>query len=124
MRTILMILAWMPISESFLVDKSRHAVIQAKSMQFSTSPPSHAPATLLRMATTGEEKAAQLVSGADLEVMLADLDSPLVVDAYATWYDCRRFGTIIGACLSQYEIANEYFVPHYCNRILGVVHVC
>jgi hypothetical protein len=56
--------------------------------------------------------------------MLADLDSPLVVDACATWYDCRRFGTIIGACLSQYEIANEYLVHHCCNRILGVVHVC
>jgi hypothetical protein len=39
----------------------------------------------LRMATTGEEKAAQLISGADLEVMLADLETPLVVDAYATW---------------------------------------
>jgi hypothetical protein len=41
----------------------------------------------LHMATTGEEKAAQLISGADLEVMLADLETPLVVDAYATWYD-------------------------------------
>jgi hypothetical protein len=90
MRTMVMILAWMPVAmpvaESFLVDKSRHAVRQAKPMQFSTLPPSHAPAILLRTATTGEENTAQLVSGADLEVMLADLDSPLVVDAYATWY--------------------------------------
>lgn len=38
------------------------------------------------MAATGEEKAAPLISGADLEVLLADLDTPLVIDAYATWY--------------------------------------
>jgi hypothetical protein len=42
--------------------------------------------TIVRMATTGEEKAAPLISGADLEVLLADLDTPLVLDAYATWY--------------------------------------
>ena len=41
---------------------------------------------IVQMATTGEEKAAPLISGADLEVMLADLDTPLVIDAYATWY--------------------------------------
>jgi hypothetical protein len=33
-----------------------------------------------------EEKAARLVSGAELEVMLTEWDTPLVVDAYATWY--------------------------------------
>jgi hypothetical protein len=38
------------------------------------------------MAATGEEKAAPLITGADLEVLLADLDTPLVIDAYATWY--------------------------------------
>ena len=32
-----------------------------------------------------EVKAAPLVSGAELEVMLTDWDEPLVVDAYATW---------------------------------------
>ena len=43
------------------------------------------PSALL-MAATGEEKAAPLITGADLEVLLADLDTPLVIDAYATWY--------------------------------------
>jgi hypothetical protein len=38
-----------------------------------------------------EKKVAALVSGEELEKMLADLDQPLVVDAYATWYvDVKR----------------------------------
>ena len=49
------------------------------------------PSSVLHMAATGEDKAAQLISGADLEVMLADLQTPLVVDAYATWYDLELF---------------------------------
>jgi hypothetical protein len=32
-----------------------------------------------------EEKAAPLVSGENLEMMLQEWDQPLVVDAYATW---------------------------------------
>lgn len=38
------------------------------------------------MAEDDEPKAAPLVSGAELEVMLTEWDTPLVVDAYATWY--------------------------------------
>lgn len=34
----------------------------------------------------GEVKAAPQVSGEELEVMLQDWDTPLVIDAYATWY--------------------------------------
>jgi hypothetical protein len=33
-----------------------------------------------------EEKAASLVSGEELEMMLQELDQPLVIDAYATWW--------------------------------------
>lgn len=33
-----------------------------------------------------DAKEAQLVSGEQLEVMLTEWDSPLVLDAYATWY--------------------------------------
>jgi hypothetical protein len=40
------------------------------------------PASKLSMA---EEKAAPLVSGENLEMMLQEWDQPLVVDAYATW---------------------------------------
>ena len=32
-----------------------------------------------------EQKAAPLVSGEELELMLTDWEQPLVVDAYATW---------------------------------------
>lgn len=32
-----------------------------------------------------EEKAVKDVTGAELEVMLTEWDTPLVVDAYATW---------------------------------------
>lgn len=39
----------------------------------------------LFMGTDEETKAAPLVSGEDLEMMLTEWDQPLVVDAYATW---------------------------------------
>jgi len=32
-----------------------------------------------------DEKAAKLVTGEELEMMLQEWDTPLVVDAYATW---------------------------------------
>ena len=42
----------------------------------------------LKMAEEAEAKEAKVVSGEELEVMLTEWDSPLVVDAYATWYAC------------------------------------
>jgi len=39
----------------------------------------------LSLSTSTEEKAAQEVNGEDLELMLTEWDTPLVVDAYATW---------------------------------------
>lgn len=47
------------------------------------------PAVLPRTAThlyATEEKMVKLVSGEELEIMLQDLEQPLVVDAYATWW--------------------------------------
>jgi len=38
------------------------------------------------MASTDEDKVAKSVTGEELELMLQDLDLPLVVDAYATWW--------------------------------------
>ena len=38
------------------------------------------------LAAEDTEKAAPAVTGADLEMMLQEWDTPLVVDAYATWY--------------------------------------
>jgi hypothetical protein len=40
----------------------------------------------LRMAAEDTENFAPVVSGEELELALADMDQPLVVDAYATWY--------------------------------------
>ena len=42
-------------------------------------------ASKLFMGEEDENKAAPLVSGEDLEVMLTEWDQPLVIDAYATW---------------------------------------
>ena len=60
------------------------------------------PQSSLFMAATGEEKAAPLISGADLEVLLADLDTPLVIDAYATW------------CVSCLDGMACYFIFMHC----------
>jgi hypothetical protein len=40
----------------------------------------------LRMVAEDTENFAPVVSGEELELALADMDQPLVVDAYATWY--------------------------------------
>lgn len=44
----------------------------------------HCTSTALFM--TDDVKAAPMVSGEELEMMLTEWDLPLVVDAYATWY--------------------------------------
>lgn len=41
--------------------------------------------TLLMAGDETTEKAAPMVTGAELEAMLQEWDTPLVVDAYATW---------------------------------------
>jgi thiol-disulfide isomerase/thioredoxin len=52
--------------------------------QFTSS--SSSKATMLHMAgDDAEVKAAPLVTGEELEMMLTEWDTPLVVDAYATW---------------------------------------
>lgn len=68
--------AFIPIGT--VVDQSKYV---ARLLQ-----PNQRQQSIVQMAATGEEKAAPLISGADLEVLLADLDTPLVIDAYATWY--------------------------------------
>ncbi|KAL3943755.1 MAG: hypothetical protein SGBAC_002178 [Bacillariaceae sp.] len=58
-------------------------IILACSNAFAPSIGGSKVVTQLQMAD-GEDAAAPLVSGADLEVMLTEWDEPLVVDAYAT----------------------------------------
>ena len=43
------------------------------------------PSFTLKMAEETAGKAAPLVTGEELEMMLQEWDQPLVVDAYATW---------------------------------------
>jgi hypothetical protein len=51
---------------------------------------------------TDEVKAAQIVTGGELELMLTEWDLPLVVDAYATWYVALLYlvsrGRVVGVC--------------------------
>ncbi len=47
-----------------------------------TASPNPRPLTARKMA---EDKMAKQVTGAELEKMLQEWDTPLVVDAYATW---------------------------------------
>lgn len=50
-----------------------------------TAAPTRTRSTALFMAEDGEVKAAPQVSGEQLELMLQEWDTPLVIDAYATW---------------------------------------
>lgn len=46
----------------------------------------HAIITLSASTDEETEKAAPVISGEELEMMMQDWETPLVVDAYATWY--------------------------------------
>jgi hypothetical protein len=52
----------------------------------------------------GVDKAAPIVTGEELEKLLTEWDTPLVVDAYATWSVCfiRSFGCIYANWLLLY----------------------
>ena len=73
-----------PTMGRLAVDRSHHNRYQLRQLHQQKQQPKCS--LIIQMAATGEDKAAPLISGADLEVMLADLDTPLVIDAYATWY--------------------------------------
>lgn len=61
-------------------------VAQAESFVLVPSSPSRPFGRLSSgLAAEDTEKAAPAVTGADLEMMLQEWDTPLVVDAYATW---------------------------------------
>jgi hypothetical protein len=59
-----------------LLVSSTHAFTAPRSVQRSVS----------LYAAEGEEKAVAMVSGEDLELLLQNMEQPLVVDAYATWW--------------------------------------
>ena len=68
-----------------LIAIASSAAFTAMPTTASRSVVSSSSSSMLFMAE-GEVKAAPQVSGEELEVMLQDWDTPLVVDAYATWY--------------------------------------
>lgn len=60
-------------------------IVISSSAAFTAMPTKTVRSTNLYMAD-GEVKAAPSVSGEELEVMFQDWDTPMVIDAYATWY--------------------------------------
>ena len=81
-------------------------VAQAESF---LAPTSGASRPFGRLWAEDTEKAAPAVTGADLEMMLQEWDTPLVVDAYATWCvsDCSACGTLL-----FYKRVDERIVEH------------
>ena len=50
-----------------------------------------------------DDKAAPLVSGEELEMMLQEWDQPLVLDAYATWVSLHVSFILVDAVGSQWK---------------------
>jgi hypothetical protein len=73
-------LCFMTAAEAFVHCKQNSRTLGLRSVAFSRSE------GVLWMGEGTEEKAAPLVTGEQLEIMLQEWDTPLVVDAYATWY--------------------------------------
>jgi hypothetical protein len=63
--------------------------LSAAQVQAFVSNPSAAPfvgsRTRLFAGEAAADKAAPMVTGAELEIMLTEWEEPLVIDAYATW---------------------------------------
>jgi hypothetical protein len=70
---ILHLLLLCSFAESFVVQPLNTAREQSRS------------SSLTRRFLAGDDKAARLVSGEELEMMLQEWETPLCVDAYATW---------------------------------------
>ena len=79
----------MSIQLNFLLAISIIAALQASSVAFvvrpSAAPIRPSTSTPLFATEADKDKAGLLVSGEELELMLQELDKPLVIDAYATW---------------------------------------
>jgi thioredoxin len=72
-------LCFMTAAEAFVHCKQNSRTLGLRSVAFFRSE------GVLWMGEGTEEKAAPLVTGEQLEIMLQEWDTPLVVDAYATW---------------------------------------
>mmetsp|Transcript_20739 Transcript_20739/g.27280 ORF Transcript_20739/g.27280 Transcript_20739/m.27280 type:complete len:184 (-) Transcript_20739:387-938(-) len=72
------------LSEAFIPHAPSNGIL--RSNRHSTfAAPTNQRNNHVSLQSTAEEKAAISVSGEELELMLTEWDTPLVVDAYATW---------------------------------------
>ena len=69
--------AWLPSSAAFVMRPAERGATLMRPLSGSTSTQLFAE----------EGKSAPLVSGEELEMLLTEMEQPLVIDAYATWYD-------------------------------------
>lgn len=84
----------------------------------SSSSSSKSPLSVL---AATEEKAARLVSGEDLEVMLTEWDTPLVVDAYATWYVALFLYMLAGFDCGHLLVWGLLDLPGFFTSFYGVL---
>lgn len=71
-KTLLLFLSAFWMVDAFVVSPSRHHP--------------HKALFAVEEDKVEEEKAVSMVTGEELELLLADMDQPLVLDAYATWW--------------------------------------
>jgi len=69
------------VSLALIVISSSNAFMTPTATQGTTT-----TSTKLFMAEGEEVKSAPMVNGEQLEMMLQEWDTPLIIDAYATWY--------------------------------------
>jgi thiol-disulfide isomerase/thioredoxin len=78
---------------------------------FTAPRPSTVKRSVSLYAAEGEEKAVAMVSGEDLELLLQNMEQPLVVDAYATWwYVTKERRLQRNRQASTIRIANAHFL--------------
>ena len=104
LATLLVLIVGFSESEAFVSVATRNSATTAAATDRLPSSPLRAT----------EEKAAPLISGADLEVMLTEWDTPLVVDAYATWYalSCVFLPTYTLSHYLKVELADTFCATH------------
>jgi hypothetical protein len=137
----LILLAQFGFLEAFQSSSSSPAFLARQQQQHKQQ---HAVVALSASTDEDTEKAAPVITGEELEMMMQDWELPLVVDAYATWY-VRFFCfhsnsylisiTLLSSC--QHELSSStrksrrllhgFFIFKTCvhsNNIIGAVHAC
>jgi hypothetical protein len=84
-------------------------IVISSSNAFTTMPTTTAASSKLFMADGASEevKAAPMVSGEQLEMMLQEWDTPIVIDAYATWCVSYRSLTVLHGTVDRRYVQLE-----------------